>query len=51
MDWSQATYFTQDEQIVIMQGYEEYKETITAKSNTVAANRAREGCWQKSADV
>ena len=51
MDRSRATYFTQDEQILIMQGYEEFKETITAKSNTVAANRAREGCWQKSADV
>ena len=27
-----------DKQILIMQGYEDIKETITAKSNTVAAN-------------
>ena len=50
MDRSRATHFTQDEQILIMQGCEEFNETIMAKSNYVAANIAREGCWQKSAD-
>lgn len=29
-----------------MEGYEEYKK----KSNTVAANQARNECWQKTVD-
>ena len=33
-----------------MDSYEEYKNVIMAKSNTVAANKAREECRQKTAD-
>ncbi|XP_037123966.1 uncharacterized protein LOC119132628 isoform X3 [Syngnathus acus] len=50
MERSRAAYFTHEEQSLIMEGYDEYKEMITAKSNTVAANKAREECWQKIAD-
>ncbi|XP_016887978.1 uncharacterized protein LOC103387928 isoform X2 [Cynoglossus semilaevis] len=50
MERCRAIYFTQEEQDIIMQSYEEYRKTITAKSNTVAANKAREECWQKIAD-
>ena len=47
IDRSRATYFTQDEQVVIMQSYEEFKESLTAKSNTVTANRVREAAGRK----
>ena len=40
-----AVYFTQEEQIIIMN-----KNLITARGNTVAHNKAREACWQKTAD-
>ena len=50
MDRSRAVYFSQEEQVVIMQSYEEFKKIITAKSNTSGANKAREECWQKIAD-
>ena len=50
MDGSRAAYFTQEEQIVIMNSYEEFKNQITAKVNTVAHNKAREACWQKITD-
>lgn len=47
----QSRYFSQKKQIIIMEGYEEYKKIIiTAKSNTVAANQARDECWQKAVD-
>ena len=48
MDWSCAAYFNQEEQVVRMDSYEEYKNVIMAKSNTVAANKAREEFWQKT---
>ena len=44
-----AVYFTQVEQIVIMNSYEEFKNQITARGNTVANIKAREACWQKTA--
>ena len=47
---TRAVYFTQEEQLVIMNSYEEYKKQIMAKGNTVAHNKAREACWQKIAD-
>ncbi|KAL7385936.1 hypothetical protein ABVT39_002109 [Epinephelus coioides] len=50
MDRARAAYFSQEEQVEIIQGYEKYKTIITAKSNTVSANKAREECWQKIAD-
>lgn len=40
-DLSRATHFSQEEQRIIMEAYEEYKKIITAKSKTVAANKAR----------
>ena len=43
-------YFTQEEQVVIMNSYEEFKKQITARGNTVAHNKSREACWQKIAD-
>lgn len=50
MDHFYTTYFSQEKQISIMEGYEEYKKIITAKCNTVTANMTREECWQKIAD-
>ena len=50
MDQSRAACFSQEEQIIITERYEEYKYIITARSNTVAANKAREECWQKITD-
>ena len=44
MDRSRAAYFTQGEQIVVMNSYEEFKNQITARGNTVAHNKAREAC-------
>ncbi len=44
MDRCRAAYFSQEQQIIIMERYEEYKKIITAESNTVAANKAREDC-------
>lgn len=35
MDHSRAAYFIQEVQVIIMGSYEEYKNIITAKSNTV----------------
>ena len=34
----------------LMNSYEELKNQITARGNTVAHNKAREACWQKIAD-
>ena len=51
MDRSCAAYFSQEEQIIITESYGEYKYIFTAKRNTAAANKAREECWQKIADV
>ncbi len=51
MDRSRAAYFSQEEQVVIMESYEEYKNIIMTKSNTVSSNNAREECWQKIANV
>ena len=47
---TRAMYVTQEEQVVIMNSYEEFKKQITARGNTVAHNKAREACWQKIAD-
>ena len=51
MDLTERTrlYVTQEEQVVIMNSYEEFKKQITARGNTVA-HMAREACWQKIAD-
>ena len=43
MDRSRAVYFTQEEQMVIINFYE-FKNQITARGNTVAHNKAREAC-------
>lgn len=45
MNWLHATYFSQG-RVVLMERSEEYKKYITAKSNIVAASKAREECWQ-----
>ncbi|CAK6970967.1 hypothetical protein D5F01_LYC11269 [Scomber scombrus] len=39
-----------EEQTIILQKYEEFKHIIQAKSNTVAAAKARKERWQKIAD-
>ena len=41
MNRSRAVYFSQEGQIVLMKVHDEYKEIITAKGSTVAANKAR----------
>ena len=46
MDRLRAVYFTQEEQIVIMKFYEEFKNQIIARGKTVAHNKAREAYWQ-----
>ena len=51
MDRCRATYFSQEEQVIITKRYEEYKYITTANRNAVAANKVREECWQKIADV
>ena len=50
MDRGRAVYFSQEEQVVIIKSYKEFKNQITAKGNTVAHNKASEACWQKTAD-
>lgn len=40
-DLSRTTHFSQEEQRIIMEAYEEYNKIITAKSKAVAANKAR----------
>lgn len=45
-----AAYFSPEEQISIMENYEEYKTIIIAKSNTAAANKVKDECWQKTAN-
>ena len=50
MDRARAVYFTQDEQVLIINSYEELKKEITIKGNAVAHNKAREACWKKIAD-
>ena len=50
MDGSRAVYFTQKEQIVTMNSYEEFKDQITARGDAVAHNKVREACLQKIAD-
>ncbi|XP_072566395.1 uncharacterized protein [Paramormyrops kingsleyae] len=47
---ARAPYFTEAECVIIMQGYEEFKSTIQGKSNTSAANKSRQACWQRIAD-
>ena len=51
MNRARAVYFTQDEQCIIMNSYEEFKVQITAKGYTVAHNKARVACWQKKLTV
>lgn len=52
MNQSHAASFRKAEQVVIMESYEEYLKYIyiTAKSNTVAASKAKVNCRQKFAD-
>ena len=49
MDRSREAYFTQEEQMVIMNSAE-FQNPRTARGNTVAHNKAREVCRQKTAD-
>lgn len=44
MNRSRAAYFNREEHVVMMERYEGYKNNITAKRNTAAANKAREEC-------
>lgn len=45
-----AEFFSQEEQLVIMTVFEDYKVIIAAKSNTASAAKAREEAWQNIAD-
>ena len=45
MDASRAVYFTQEEQIVMMNSFEEFKNEITVRGNTVAHNREVQLCF------
>ena len=45
---TRAMYVTQEEQVVIMNSYEEFKKQITARGNTVAPNKAREALAKNS---
>lgn len=40
------TTLVKRKRIVIMESCEDYKNIVTAKSNTVSANEGREECWQ-----
>lgn len=46
---SRAASFSQVEQVVIMDSYEENKKYIMAKSNTFTESKAKEKCCQKVA--
>ncbi|XP_034023113.1 uncharacterized protein LOC117507375 [Thalassophryne amazonica] len=50
MERSRAAYFTQKELNIILESFEQYRDIITTKGNTAAANKAREECWKKIAD-
>ncbi|XP_029920946.1 uncharacterized protein LOC115368750 isoform X2 [Myripristis murdjan] len=45
-----AAVFTQTEQQILVELYDEYKDIITKKGNTAAINKAREAAWAKIAD-
>ncbi|XP_060791275.1 calcium/calmodulin-dependent protein kinase type II subunit alpha isoform X1 [Neoarius graeffei] len=47
---ARSPHCTEEECAVIMQSYEEFKTTLRAKSNTAAANKERQACWQRIAD-
>ena len=47
---ARSPYFSEEECAIIMRSYEELKSTLTAKSNTAAANKERLVCWQKITD-
>ena len=45
-----ASFFSADEQDMIMNAYEEFNTIIMAKSYTTTAARARQEAWQNIAD-
>ena len=45
---SRAANFTNEEQTIILDKYEDVKHIIQAKSNTVAAAKCRKDSWQKN---
>lgn len=45
---SRAAYFTNKEQTIITNKYEELREIVQDKSNAVAASKHRKDCWQKA---
>ena len=45
-----AAYFTAAEQRLLVEAYQEYKETIEKKGNTVAITKTRQRGWQAVAD-
>lgn len=45
-----AAVFTQTEQQILVELYDEYKDIITKRGNTAAINKAREVAWAKIAD-
>ena len=44
---SRAPHFTEEEQTIILDKYEEVKHIIQTKSNTVEAAKCRKDSWQK----
>lgn len=50
MDRFRATFLSQEEQIISWRIMRNTKNITTAKSHTVTASKAREECWQDSAD-
>ncbi|KAK0151074.1 hypothetical protein N1851_007765 [Merluccius polli] len=50
MDRSRTSYFTVTEQQLLMEFYEDVKDTIRKKGNTHAINKEREKAWQTIAD-
>ncbi|KAI9523786.1 hypothetical protein NQZ68_024308 [Dissostichus eleginoides] len=50
MEKPRVTYFTAEEQTVIMSRYEDLKHIIKAKSSILVAAKSRQQCWQEIAD-
>ena len=47
---TRADFFNSAEQKLLVELYEEYRNAITRKGNTVAIVKARDMAWQKIAD-
>nr|XP_033496534.1 protein Aster-A isoform X3 [Epinephelus lanceolatus] len=50
MDRPWVAYFSQEELVIILESYEEYRKHITANTVSVCEKKTRKECWQKIAN-